>query len=159
MTTFVDFTPSADALFQFQPTLSGAQYVVTCPWNAFGERWYITVSDLAGNVVVHRPIAQSGPRYQAVLTWNNGVATAALSSNHNVAVGQTVSGRVSQSGTPFDGLYPMLAVDAETLTFALAANPQQPVAVTGKVDFPLDLLAGYGIGPLYFHPSTQQFEY
>ena len=159
MSTFVDFVPSLTTVFQFQPTLNGVQYLVTCPWNAFGERWYVTVKDLSGNVLAHRPIVQSGPRYQAVMTWADGVATASLSGPHNVPLGGLVEGRVSETDTPFDGQYEMLAVDAQTLTFGLAANPQQPIAVTGKLDFPLDLLAAYGIGSLFYHADLGQFEY
>lgn len=159
MTQLVGFAPSTEAVFQFQAVFGGTQYVIACPWNAFGERWYITVSDLAGDVVAHRPIVQSGPRYQATLTWADNLATIVTSAPHELVAGWLAQGRVYGSGTPFDGFWEVLAVDEQTLTFNMPVNPQQSVAVTGSFDFPLDLLAGYGIGPLYFHASTQQFEY
>jgi hypothetical protein len=160
VTTLVDFVPSTTVPFAFFAALAnGVQYTVAIRWNPFGERWYITVSDLSNNVIVHRAIAQSGPRFQAVLTWVNGVGTAALSSVHNVRVGGLANARISQTRTGFDGLYQALAVDPQTMTFPLAVNPNVSGPVTGKLDFPLDLLAGYGIGSLYFRSDTQQFEF
>ena len=160
MSTLVDFTPSLTQVFSFLATLAnGAQYNVACPWNEFGQRWYVTVSDLSNNVILHRAIAQSGPTFNATLTWKDDVATCVLSAPHNVPVAQVANARVYDSGTPFDGLYTMLSVDAETLTFQLPTNPVESVPVSGKVDFPLDLLAGYGIGSLYFHSDIQCFEF
>lgn len=160
MTTLVDFTPSSTAVFSFLAQLSdGNQYNIAVPSNAFGQRWYVTASDLSNTVIAHRPITQSGPKFQAVLTWASGVATAALNGVHNVHVGELASARISQTGTGFDGLYQALAVDAQTMMFPLSANPNASGPVTGQFDFPLDLLAGSGIGPLYFWASNQQFEF
>ena len=156
----MDFAPSTTALFQFLATLAnGVQYNVQVPQNAFGERWYVTVADLSGNVVAHRPVTQSGPMFNATLTWADQVATAVLNGNHNVPLAGVINARVSQSNTAFDGSYQMLAVNPSTFTFALPANPDQSTPVAAKVDFPLDLLGGLGIGSLYFHADTQQFEF
>jgi hypothetical protein len=158
--TLIDFVPSSTAVFSFLAQLSdGNQYNISCPSNAFGQRWYIRVSDLSNNVIAHRAIAQSGPKFQAVVTWVNGLGTAALSGAHNVRVGELANARISQTDTDFDGLYQALAVDPQTMTFPLATNPNVSGPATGKLDFPLDLLAGYGIGALYFHADTQQFEF
>lgn len=160
MSTLVDFVPSTTLPFAFLAALAnGAQYNIAVRWNAFGERWYLTVSDLSNTVIAHRAIAQSGPKFQGVFTWVEGVGAAALSGAHNVRVGELANARISQTNTEFDGLYRALAVDAQTMTFPLATNPNVSGPVTGKLDFPLDLLAGYGIGSLYFHASTAQFEF
>jgi hypothetical protein len=160
MTTLIDFTPSATSLFTFLAQLGGGNYYnIAVPWNPFGERWYIKVSDLSNNVILHRAIAQSGPKFQSVCTWNDGVGTAALSGSHNVRVGELANARISQTNTDFDGLYSALAIDPLTMTFPLAVDPQVTGPVTGRLDFPLDLLAGYGIGSLFFWPANQQFEF
>jgi hypothetical protein len=160
VTTLVNFAPSTTGVFSFLAQLSdGNQYNIAVPWNAFGERWYITVTDLAGVVRVHRAIAQSGPKFQAVVTWASGVGTAALSGVHNVRVGGLANARISQTNTGLDGLYQALAIDPQTMTFPLATNPNVSGPVTGKLDFPLDLLAGYGIGSLLYHADTAQFEF
>lgn len=160
MTTLVAFTPSPTTVFTFLAQLSdGNQYNVAVPWNAFGERWYVTVSDLSNTVIAHRPISQSGPAFQTMLSWRNGLATAALTMAHNVPVGSLANGRIFNTDTGYDGQYSMLAIDPQTFTFALPLNPSEPTSITGKLDFPLDLLAGSGVGPLYYHPSSATFEF
>jgi hypothetical protein len=160
MSTLIDFAPSSTAVFRFLAQLAdGNQYNISCPWNAFGERWYITVSDLSGTVIIHRAIAQSGPAFRAALTWEDGVATVTLTSAHNVPVASLANMRISQTNGAFDGLYQALSTGPQTLTFQLPVNPNVSGPVTGKLDFPLDLLAGYGIGSLYYHADTAQFEF
>jgi hypothetical protein len=160
VTTLVQFAPSATEVFQFLAQLSdGQQYNIAVPWNPFGERWYLTVTDLSNNVVAHRPLVQSGPVFPAILTWIEGLATAALSGAHNVRVGELANVRIAQTETGFDGLYQALAIDPQTFAFALPANPNESGPVSGKLDFPLDLLAGYGIGALYYHADIATFEF
>lgn len=160
MSTLVDFTPTSLAVFSFLAQFAdGGQYTVACPWNAFGERWYVRVSDLSGTVIGLRPITQSGPVFQATLTWFDGLATAVLDSPHNVAIGALASARIFGTNTGYDGDYSVLAIDLKTFTFDLPIDPSEPTAITGKLDFPLDLLAGTSAGPLYFHADTQQFEF
>jgi hypothetical protein len=160
MTTLVDFTPSAIAVFQFLATLDdGVQYNVSAPWNALGERYYVSVADLAGNVVANRAIVQSGPVFRGTMSWALGEITASLLQPHNVPIGEVVNARITQTNTPMDGLYLARATDSMALALPLAANPNQATPIVGKVDFPLDLLAGYDIGRLYFHADTQQFEF
>jgi hypothetical protein len=160
MTTLIDFTPSATALFQFLAALSnGQQYTVSVPWNPFGERYYVTVSDLTNAVIVNRSLTQSGPAFRGEMDWDAAQITILLPQPHNVPIGELASTRISQTGTALDGIYAALAVDEVTLVCSLPTNPKLTIPAAGKVDFPLDLLAGYGIGALYFHADTQQFEF
>lgn len=159
MTTLVDFAPSTTAPFQFQPTLDNVQYTVIVTWNIFGERYYINVLDLANNLIVCRSLAESGPTFRVSLTWDDNVATAVTNAPHNVPIASLVNLRILDSDTGFDGTYQGFAIDENTLTFELDVNPNEPVAVPGTLSFDLDLLGGYGIGSLYFHEDTQQFEF
>lgn len=160
MSTFVDFTPSALTPFQFQPSLlNGTQYIVTVPWNEFGQRYYINVSDLSGNLIAYRGLSASGPTLAATLVWEEGVAIASVVVPHNVPIASIVNVRISQSATGFDGVYQALSIDPLTLTYLLPVNPKQALPIAGKVNFDLDLLAGYGIGSLFWHEDTQQFEF
>ena len=59
MTTYVNFTPSASAAFQFQATLDGQIYNVVVTWNLFGQRYYINVYDLSNNRIVSQPMLPS----------------------------------------------------------------------------------------------------
>lgn len=160
MSTFVDFTPSQQAPFQFQPSLAnGQQYSVSVPWNEFGQRYYINVTDLSGNLILARALSPSGPTLKVSLAWDDGVATAATTVPHNVPLASVVNVRISQSNSGFDAVVTALATGPTTLTYPLPVNPNQPATITGKVNFDLDLLAGYGIGSLWFHQDTQQFEF
>lgn len=160
MTTLVPFLISPTQVFSFQAQFqNGGTYAISCPFNVVGERYYVSIADLTGVVVAYRPLVETGPSFPTTLTWADNIATAALTAPHNVPLGQVANIRISQSNTGFDGLYQALAVDAQTFTFTLVTNPLQAQPVTGKLDFPLDLLGPYGIGPLYYHDDTQQFEY
>lgn len=159
MSTFVDFVPSTVAAFSFQATTAGQQYNVTITWNVFGQRYYYNVTDLAGNLILCRGLAASGPILSAVFTWGNGVATATTQAAHNVPVGSLASVNMSQTNSGFDGDVQSLATGPNTLTYALLTDPGvEPTA--GVVNFSLNLVAGYIPGGwLLFHLETQQFEF
>jgi hypothetical protein len=165
MTSFVDFSPQTTAsgpAFQFQPTLSdGNQYLVTVTWNAFGQRYYINVSDLSGTLIVSEGLAPSGPEYQASFTWDDTTNTATVTTNtpHNIPLASIANARASQTSGQFDGSYAALSTGPTTMTFTLTTAPTAPLPVNGVWDFPLNLLAGYASAVLYFHAETQQFEF
>ena len=160
MSTFVQFVPSTLAPFTFQATLlNGQQYNVVVTWNTFEERYYINVYDIGGNRIVTRGLVPCGPLMDATFTWAAGVATAACVSPHLVPIGDPVNIRVTDTDTGFDGTFQALATDPLTLTYQLPINPLQPASINGTVNFDLDLLVGYGIGSLFYHQDTQQFEF
>lgn len=68
MTTIYPFLPFANAIFQFQPTLDNAVYNVTVTWNLFGERYYININTLQGDLVVSLPLIGSPNDYDISLT-------------------------------------------------------------------------------------------
>lgn len=68
MTTFIDFTPSVSAPFQFQPTLDGDVYNCIITWNVFGQRYYINIYDLSQNLIVCLPLIGSPTDYDVSLT-------------------------------------------------------------------------------------------
>jgi hypothetical protein len=159
MTTFVTFTPSALAPFSFQPTINNVQYIVTVPYNEFGERYYINVTDLAGNLIIFRSLDSGGPTLLGSLTWASGIAIVTTTTNHNIPIAWPVRIRVSQSNSGFDGKYLALSTGLNSLTYPLMTNPNEAVPITGNVDFDLNLLGGLNIGSLWYHASTGQFEF
>jgi hypothetical protein len=132
---------------------------VTVLWNIQGQRYYVQIADLSGNVLLFRPMSASGPVLQAQFSWALGIATAVTALPHNVPIGSVANAYLSQTGTGFDGQYQLLAVATNTLTYALATNPNAPGPVTGSVNFALNLTQGYGLGYLLYHLETQQIEY
>lgn len=63
MTTVVPFTPSANALFSFQPTLGGTQYNLYVTWNLAGQRWYLNIADLQQNLILAEALISSPDDY------------------------------------------------------------------------------------------------
>lgn len=161
MTTYIDFSPSTTATppFQFQATLDGAQYNVTTTWNIFGQRWYINITDLSGNLIAARPVVGSGAKIQGALTWNNWSATAVLDLPHNVPVGAVANIEVAGTGLGYDGAWRAWAVDALTLDYTLPTDPGQ-YGVTGTVNQDVNLIANTPSSydsagnPLTFFAST-----
>jgi len=67
-TTYYDFTPNNSTAFQFQPTLDGQTYTVQVTWNLFGQRFYVNVYDLSGNLIFALPLIGSPLDYDISLT-------------------------------------------------------------------------------------------
>jgi hypothetical protein len=160
VSTLVQFQPSTVAPFTFQPTLSGAVYSAVVTWNAFGERYYLNLYDLSGNLILCRAVSSAGPQFQGSLSWDptTTFATATTTLPHQVPVGQLANVWVSETGTPFDGAWQGLSTSATTLTFSMP-DPEQVAPVTGVVSFLLNLIGGLGLGWLVFHYASQQFEF
>lgn len=59
--TTVAFTPDVQSAFSFSATLDGNLCTVAARWNAYAQRWYITISTVAGDVVVTTPLIGSPP--------------------------------------------------------------------------------------------------
>lgn len=156
---FVDFVPSTTGPFVFQPTLNGIQYNATVTWNVFGQRYYIAITDLSNALIVCRALVSSGPRIQAVFSWARGIAAAATNTPHNVPVGTVVRLTVGLTGAAFDGSWQTLAVSSDELIYELPLNPLTTDLVNGTISFPLNLVAGFGIGRLLWHYDSQMFEF
>jgi hypothetical protein len=159
VSTIVQFTPSSIQAFAFQATLGGAQYTVTILWNVFGQRYYIQVTDLSGNLIIFRAMTSSGPTIISQLSWSNGVATVTTSLPHNVPVGWAVNINIGQSNTGFDGDYQGLSTGPNTITYPLAVNPLQSATITGNLNFLVNLIEGYIDDTLVFFAASQQFVY
>lgn len=63
MTTFIQFDPASTANFQFNPVLDGITYVAICTYNSYGQRYYFSIYDNNGALIVSRPIIASPPDY------------------------------------------------------------------------------------------------
>ena len=69
MTTIVNFNPSQSANFQFNPTLDGITYVAICTWNIYAPRYYISIYDNSGNLIVTNPIISSPDHFDIDLVY------------------------------------------------------------------------------------------
>jgi hypothetical protein len=68
MTTTTQFAPTATQPFQFQAVLTDAvlgtaTYNCTVLWNAFGQRWFIQVTDQNNDLILNKPLIASPAGY------------------------------------------------------------------------------------------------
>lgn len=160
MTTLVLFQPSPLAPFSFIATLDGQQYSVSVAWNLFGQRWYVTVSTLAGAVVLSEGLNGSPAAVSfESLDWDNGYVTGVTANPHGYVVGATAALVVGGCAPDaYNGDVAALVVDDETLTWPLAVDPG-PATARGTVVFDIDLVEQYfETSTVVFRESTQQFE-
>ena len=61
--TITVFNPNPNANFTFKPTLDGVTYTAICTWNLYGQRYYISIYDNVGTLMVSRPIIGSPDDY------------------------------------------------------------------------------------------------
>lgn len=68
--TTIPFTPSiTDAPpFSVLVTLDGASYTLAAAWNIYGQRWYVTLTDQSGNLIINIPLIGSPPNANIYLT-------------------------------------------------------------------------------------------
>ncbi len=66
--SYVDFTPSPLVNFRFQAVLDGVQYTVVVTYNVFGQRYYVNIYTVQGDLVMTRPMVGSPPGYDISLT-------------------------------------------------------------------------------------------
>lgn len=57
------FTPTATAIYQFQPTLDGTVYAVFIRWNVWAQRWYFNLYRLDNTLVLAQPLVPSPDDY------------------------------------------------------------------------------------------------
>jgi hypothetical protein len=67
--TIIPFTPSATAnpAFSTQVTLDGATYILTCLWNFYSSRFYFSLTDQNGNLIINMPLIGSPPGFDILL--------------------------------------------------------------------------------------------
>lgn len=155
---FVDFTPSTTQAFSFQVTLAGKQYNATIVWNVFGQRYFLNLTDLLGNLVLYTALVATGPQLNASVTWNEGSVAIVTDNPHNLPVGNVVRIRLAGTNSGFDGFWNALVQSPNSLIYQLTTDPNQPDPVNGTVNLDVNLVGGLGIGWMVFHFDTQQFE-
>ena len=160
MTTYFAFQPTAQQSFSFQPTLDGATYNVTVPWNFAAQRWYLQIQDLNGNLIVYRPLIGSPPTTQLTsLSWASGVVTALAPARLGYRLGQAVTLTISgASPDALNGVFPCTVTGPASFTYTLADDPGQILA-SGSWSSDINLAGGFfKTSALVFRASTQTFE-
>jgi hypothetical protein len=159
--TFVSFVPSTVGPFTFSPIIAGATYNAEIDYNAFGQRFYLNLTDLTGASIAYCAVAETGPSFQATFNWSVGTASITCEEPHQVPIGQMVRGRISQTESGFDALsILLLAINPTTLTFPLSEDPEvepvQGVLSLGDVNLVEGIIPG---GLLVYHGDVASFEF
>src|ERR1700761_925389 len=84
--------PPGQGPFTFSPTLDGQSYTAIVTWNAFGQRWYISLySGASPDPVFTQPVigSPSGIPIQG-LAWADGLATVTTQEPHGYALASTL---------------------------------------------------------------------
>lgn len=156
--SITSFVPSALAPFQFQVTLDGQLYTVIVTWSLFGQRYYMNLFDLSGNLILSRSIVGSpvGIALQGLI-WDQGVVTAQTTESHGFDDGQTLILTISRAiPDAYNGTYQCLVNGNDTFTYSLAGDPG-PATAFGEFDYYIDLTKGYFESILAFQDENQQF--
>jgi hypothetical protein len=166
VTTIYPFQPSAQAPFQFQPTLDGDVYQCTVTWNLFRggqgstSPYYLNIYALDGTLVVSRALVAS-PVGVAVqnLFWANGRAYATTQSPHGYPVGAVVD--LTLSGilpAAYSGIFECLITGASTFWYAVMPNPGAFTQL-GYVTYDINLTQQYfQTTTLVFRDGVNNFE-
>ena len=146
MTTYFPFTPSRDSVPQFSPTLDGAQYLYTCTWNLFAQRYYLNCLDADGNRIFSRALVETPPALALEsLTWSEltGLVTATTQAPHGYAIGSAVGLTVAGcSPDTYNGAALVTITGPSSFTYPLSADPGANV-VAGSASQLIDMAAGY----------------
>ena len=162
MTTYTAFAPSIQTAppFSFQPTLDGATYTVSAAWNFAAQRWYLTITDQFGNVVVSRPMLGSPPKVPlSSLSWSNGLATAIAPSYLGYRLGAVVAFSISGAApAALNGTFQCSVIGPELFVYPMAGDPG-PVTAAGSFSADCNLASGYfTTSTLVWRPSTGNLE-
>lgn len=68
MTTITTFAPSPTTNFQFSPTLDGTVYTAVVNWNLFGQRYYLNLYTVQGELIFCLPLVGSPIGYDISIT-------------------------------------------------------------------------------------------
>jgi hypothetical protein len=160
MTTYVNFTPSPAAPFQFQATLDGEQYTIIVTWNLFGQRFYANCYTLSGALVFSLPLVGSSVgRTIQTATWANNLATITTSIPHGFTVGTIANltiGGMSPDG--YNGTYQCSVINSTQVVYSLPNDPGV-ISSPGYMYYNINLAAGYfSTSSLVFRTANLQFE-
>lgn len=147
-TSYVTFAPTAISAFRFQAQCDGQQYNFFCPWNTFGQRWYIQCTDTNNNLIFYEPIIASGNTIFPLTTisWsyaNNGTAVATTQLPHGFPLGSQPT-LILSSNVPvtYNGTFLCDVLTPTMFSYPLTTYPG-PLTTLGSAADVVNLLAGY----------------
>ena len=154
MTTYFAFTPSRTSVPQFSPTLDGSQYLCSCTWNLFAQRYYLNCFDQDGNRIFSQALVETPPALALnTLAWSEltMLVTATTQTPHGFQTGAAVTLTIAGcSPDAYNGAQAATITGPSTFTYPLNADPGSNV-VAGSASTLINMAAGY------FQTSTLVF--
>lgn len=164
MTTYTLFTPPRKTPFQFQPTLDGQVYNVSVTWNMFGQRWYLNLYDLNGNLIDCTAMVGS-PDAAPIATQTWDVVTEQVTVTtilpHAIPLGVEADLTVTDAfPTTYNTTVPMIAISPTSLIYSLTVDPGGSATQPGRIVQNINLFPGqyFQTSTLLFRQSTGMFE-
>lgn len=159
MAEVFQFTPTVQAPFTFQPTLDGSTYSAAVKWNLFGQRWYLIVTQLTGELVFCLPLLGSpdGTQIESIV-WANGTARVTCASPHKYRINQTVN--ITVRGClpdAYNGLVRAFIVDQLTFTYPITTDPGG-ASQFGIQTYDINIAGGYFASTVVYRESSKTIE-
>jgi hypothetical protein len=154
------FVESLIQNFSFNPTLDGNNYVAVITWNVAGQRYYLNLTDVSGNLIICDAIVSSAdPQAIASLDWESGVVTVTTVNPHWIPLGQLVSLRINLSSPAgYNGVFDCTPTGLSSFTYELDTDPGDQVQV-GSFGAVVDLCQGlFETSRLVYYSYNNSFE-
>lgn len=161
MTTYVLFQPSPVAAFSFSATLDLQTVNCAVPWSLFGFRWYLSLTDTSGNLLVYRSLVGSrdGVANKSISWSFDGRITVETAQPHGYAFMETID--LTLSGVApivLNGIWEAFITSPTTYQFNLPTDPGT-ITAFGRTDYNINLVENYfSFSTLVFRESTKNFE-
>ena len=155
--TTLTWTPSKTSNFQQQIILDNQAYTLSINWNLFGCRYYATITDQTGTLVVCRPLIGSPLGYDLLsIESSNNIAVATINGTHTYRVG-TVMTLLLSGCTPdeYNGLYQCNILNESQFSFPLVTTSTAATGL-GQVQYFMSMTEGYFQSELVYFPDSQQ---
>jgi uncharacterized protein DUF6983 len=157
--TFINFVPSTVLAPSYQVTLDGNIYTLRVEWNLAAQRYYIRLSDLAGNLILYTAMVGSPIGINiSSMVWTAGRVSVVTSELHGLTTGQVANVTIT-GATPdgYNGEVQAFATTRSSFTFLLPTDPG-PTTVLGAVEQNINLTGGLFTSTLIWRVANAQFE-
>jgi hypothetical protein len=162
MTTYVQFIPQPTQAFIFSAQLDGSPVTCQVPWSLFANRWYLSMTDTSGLLIVYRAMAASpDPIVIKSMTWDadDGVFVETITPHMFDFMSTCELTIQGVTPTVLNGVWPCFITGPTTFSYQPAGLAISPIQSFGQVSYDINLAEGYfTTSTLVFRQSTQAFE-